>query len=42
MADSHKHLSISDEEWSSFIEGLHDVSATDKNCKSFCISFAER
>ena len=25
MADSHKHLNISEEEWGSFIENLHDV-----------------
>ena len=43
MADSHKHLSISDEEWSSFIEGLHDVSATDKNCiQHFKVEIAEK
>eukprot|EP00966_Prymnesium_polylepis_P281428 6502961-Prymnesium_polylepis.1 len=25
MAGSHKHLNISDEEWGSFVEGLHEV-----------------
>merc|ERR1719473_346648 len=27
MATSHKHLNISEEEWASFIDGLHDVCA---------------
>ena len=25
MAASHKHLGITDEEWGSFIDGLHEV-----------------